>query len=190
MTWRYVQDLRYLSGWHTQRCGQWLPPPLLAPTWKKRARPKSATLTLPASGPSPMTNTFDGCGEGRGNEQAAAAAVACRALVGWQQAGWLAHHATSSTSPGSDKFTNMAHAVNAAALRVTGTLATLAWGACLTPQSMLKEERRGEGRQGKLLCCCWAHLEVSVYDPVLVQVGQTIQQLPHEALHHIGVDGA
>jgi hypothetical protein len=29
-----------------------------------------------------------------------------------------------------------------------------------------------------------------VYNPVLVQVRQPIQQLPHQALHHIGVDGA
>lgn len=33
-----------------------------------------------------------------------------------------------------------------------------------------------------------AHLEVSVYDPVLVQVGQSIQQLPHQALHNIWVN--
>lgn len=30
-------------------------------TWKNLASPKSATLTFPASGPSPMTNTLDGC---------------------------------------------------------------------------------------------------------------------------------
>lgn len=34
-----------------------------------------------------------------------------------------------------------------------------------------------------------AYLQVSVYDPVLVQVAKPIQQLPHETLDHVGVYG-
>lgn len=48
----------------------------------------------------------------------------------------------------------------------------------------------GAGAVVVLLLLPASYLEVSVDDPVLVQVRQPVQQLPHEALHHVGVNGA
>jgi hypothetical protein len=62
-------------------------------TWKNRARPKSATLTMPASGPSPITSTLDGCRRQKPYTQQAGVNTTGSAM-GWHS--WL--HPSAATS--------------------------------------------------------------------------------------------